>query len=174
MLSLCVIFMASGMMAQNKLLGVIEEYSDLEKSDYVKVNAEDIELDADTDDKIAYLINSLETIRVLEIEKDKKASAALYQKAIKILSMEPFTEIISVKSEDETVKVFVNQEGDDRILESALLVKEGKSATIIYMKGDFNLSKIGGFGHVLSGEMMKNIKVHGEYVFNKHCEEHHK
>ena len=173
-LSLCVIFMASGMMAQSNLLNVIEKYSELEKADYVKVNAEDIEIDADANDKIAYMINSLETIRVLEIEKDKKSSAAMYQKAYDILKKDPYTEIISVKSEDEMVSIYVNKEGNDRILESALLVKEGKSATIIYMKGDFSLKKIGGITQMLSEEMMKNITVHGKHVFDKHCEKGHK
>ncbi len=172
-LVLCVIFMASGMMAQDKLIGIIDSFSDLDNIEYVKVNAADIDVGEDTDDHIMYILDKLETIRVLEIEKNRKAADEMYKKASKVLKDNPYIEFMSVKTADENVNMYVNKEGDDRLLEGALLVKEGKSATIIYIKGDFSLKKIGGIANILSSGFLQGIKVDGEHVFyHHHCDKH--
>lgn len=162
------IFMASGIMAQDKLIGIIDSFSDLDNIEYVKVNAADIDVNEDADDHIMYMLDQLETIRVLEIEKDKKASKELYDKAYNVLKNDPYTEFVSVQTAEETVGMYVNREGNDRILEGVLLVKEAKSATIIYMKGDFSLKRIGGIANYLNHEFLQGLKVDGKHVFHHH------
>ena len=138
---------------------------------YQQLQSNDNKIESEGNEGMNYVINNLDVVRMISIEKNRKKSEKYFAEFTKILSQQPYTEVVTIIDEEETFSIYVNRGADNNIKEAVSITRQGKVANFIYMKGNINLEKLGGFDKLVQLHGLKMPCRDGEKMEIKDCKD---
>ncbi|MEA3480004.1 MAG: DUF4252 domain-containing protein [Bacteroidota bacterium] len=157
-----VFFMACDMMAQKSSLNKLtKKYEKTEGFTFKEITAEDIDLDLSDDNArgIIYSLENLDVIRIIRTDEDNPKyikSVALKEKVNKILKEEAYEQLILVRDGDEKLGVYIRKKENGNVTDVAVTVFDEDDLMLVYVRGDFDMSKVGGLKNLSYLESLKN------------------
>ncbi len=154
--------MACDMMAQRSSLNKLtRKYEKVEGFTFKEITAEDIDLDLSDDDAqgIMYSLENLDVIRIIKTDEDNPKytkSVALKEKVNEILKTEAYEQLILVQDGDEKLGVFIRKKENGNVTDVAVTVFDDEELMLVYVRGDFDMSKVGGLQNLSYLESLKN------------------
>jgi len=148
-----------------------KSFGEMDDVTYAQLQSNDIKIESEGNEGMNYVINNLEVVRMISIEKNRKKSEKYFAEFSKIVSQPPYIEVVTIVDEEETFSIYVNRGSDNNIKEAVLITREGKDANFIYMKGDINLEKLGGFDKLVQLQNMKIPCMDGKKMEVKDCKD---
>jgi metallophosphoesterase superfamily enzyme len=156
--------------AQNNSLDkVFLKYKDTEGFESVIINKDLFEMmqsmKMSSDNKMNIFLEGIETIKILTYKPkaDKGKRVDLYSEVTSMAEVKDFKELLSVNEEDSKVIFLVKNNDKGRIQEFLMVTTESNESTIIWIKGNIDLSMLsrlskGGFNFNMFNESKKKEK----------------
>jgi len=142
--------MASSVMAQKSALHKLsKKYSKMEGFTYKEITAEDINIDLGSDDAsgVRYALDNLDYVRIIKTDDDNpnaEQASILKNKVNDIIKAESFERLIMVQDGDEQVGLYMRKNDNGNVTDGVLSIAEEGEMALIYVKGDFDMSQVGG------------------------------
>jgi len=142
--------MAGSVMAQKSALHKLsKKYAKMEGFTYKEVTASDIDLDLSSDDAsgISYALDNLDYVRIIKTDDENPDAAqaeVLREKVNQIIKEENYERLILVKDGQEQVGMYMRKDDDGHVTDGVLSIAEEGEMALIYVKGNFDMSKVGG------------------------------
>lgn len=169
---LTVLFLAGLFTAEaqsNSLDKLFLKYKDTEGFESVIVNKDLFDMmqsmKMTSDDKMNIMLEGIETIKILTYKPkvDKGKRVDLYSEVTSMAEVKEFKELLSVNDEDSKVIFLVKNNDKGRIQEFLMVTTESDESTIIWIKGDIDLSMLsrlskGGFNFNMFNDSKKKQK----------------
>lgn len=170
---LATLMIPGSLLAQKtELYELTESFKEMEDITFTELNADEITVKSDESEGMQYVMENIEVVRMIQIEKDRKLSDKYFNKFYKILSKTPYIEVMTVNDgSGENISLYISKNGDENVNEAAMILKEKKDVFIIYMKGNIDLEEIGGFDKLIHMKSMKGMCLDGKKMHIKVCDD---
>ncbi len=170
---LALFIMPGFLIAQNtELYELTESFKDLEDISFTELNADEITVKSDESKGLQYVMENIEVVRMIKIEKDRKLANKYFNQFKKLLTEEPYIEVMTVNDgSGENISLFVQKDDKEYVKEAAMIIKEKKDVFFIYMKGKIDLAEIGGFDKLFHMKEMKGMCLDGKKMHIKVCDD---
>lgn len=131
-----------------------DKFQEMEGVDYVAVNKEmfdmlskmDASIEGEKTEKYMELIDQIDNLRVFTTS-ERKPRKELTEAVQDYLKLNTLEELMSVKDEGSTVKIYVNQGGEASIIKEGLIFiedKDDKGVVVVSFTGNLNLEDLKG------------------------------
>ena len=144
------LFLAGSIMAQKSALHKLSrKYAKMAGFTYKEILPQDINLDLSSDDAagIRYALDNLDYVRIIKTDEenpDLKQAQSLMENVNEIIREEDFDQLILVKDGEEQVGMYMRKNDKGHVTDGVLAIAEEGEVALIYVRGDFDMSKVGG------------------------------
>jgi hypothetical protein len=154
------LFMTGSVMAQKSALHKLsKKYAKMEGFTYKEILPQDIDLDLSSDDAagMRYALDNLNYVRIIKTDEenpDLKQAQSLMDDVNKIINDEDYDQLIMVQDGDEQVGMYMRKNEKGNVTDGVLAIAEEDEVALIYVRGDFDMSKVGGLNNL---SYLKNL-----------------
>jgi hypothetical protein len=144
------LFLAGSVAAQKSALHKLsKKYAKKEGFTFKEILPQDINLDLRSDDAagIRYALDNLNYVRIIKTDDenpDLKQAQVLMDEVNKIIKEEDYDQLIMVKDGEEQVGMYMRKNDKGHVTDGVLAIAEEDEVAFIYVRGDFDMSKVGG------------------------------
>ena len=126
-----------------------KKYAKMEGFTYKEIISEDISLDLSSDDAsgIRYALDNLDYVRIIKTDEenpDLQQAKLLMEEVNSIIEEENFERLIMVRDGAEQVGMYMRKDDQGHVTDGVLSIAEEDEVALIYVKGNFDMSKVGG------------------------------
>ena len=146
--------MAGTVLGQKSALHKLsKKYAKMEGFTFKEITSEDIDIDVSSDDAqgVKYALDNLDYIRIIKTDDDNpdtEQSAILVEKVNEIIKAESFERLIMVRDGSEQVGLYMKKNDSGNVTDGVLTIAEEGETALIYVKGEFDMSKVGGLNNL--------------------------